>query len=103
MDKRIEQEINKTLNCIEGNPDIQISPLFTENLNSKIASIKVSRITGYQSFVFYPALIVLLVILNFSTGFVSFKDHKQVNGSSNNQISILANEYGIGQNSDMTF
>lgn len=103
MENRIEQEINKTLQYMGNDFDIQVSAVFAENLSSRIANMRVSRSVGYRNRAFYPVAIVLLVALNFAACLASFKGRQPVNNVSNNQVSVLANEYGIGQSSYMTF
>ena len=83
--------------------DIQISPMFAENLSSRIANIKVSRGIGYRSNLFYSIVIILLMALNLAIGLVSLKSQKSGNNGSDNQTSVLASEYGIGQSSNLTF
>lgn len=103
MNNRIEQEIDKTLECFEADFDIQVNPLFADKLSSRISKIKVFGGTAYQSRIFYPVVIALLLILNFSTGFISFKGDMQLENASGNQTNTLAAEYGIGQNNNITF
>ncbi len=96
MDNRIEQEISKTLECMSEISNIQVSPLFAENLSSKIAGIRVSRSVGCRNRAFYPFVIALMVVLNLTAGLVCFRGNEQVNEVDNNQSSIIATEYGIG-------
>ena len=98
MDNRIEQEINKTLECFGGSLDIQASPLFAETLSGRIANIRVSRSVGYRNRAFYPVVIMLMVVLNFATLMASFTGQGQVNNGTEYQASVIASEYGIGQN-----
>jgi len=103
MENRIEHQINKTLECLGRDVDIQVSPLFAEKLSNRLAAMRVSRIIGYRNRAFYPVAIVLLIVLNLATSLVSFKGQQPVNFVSNNQVSVLASEYGIGQGSYMIF
>ena len=96
MENRIEQEVNKTLECMEQGRDFRVNPLFAEELSGRIAGIRVSR-AGYRSRIFYPVVIVLLVVLNFSAGLAFFTKQQPVEETSVNQVSVLASEYGISQ------
>ena len=62
MENRIEQEINRTLGCMGDGVDIQVGPLFAENLSSRIANMRVSRSVGYRNRAFYPVMILLMVV-----------------------------------------
>ena len=103
MENRIEQEINKTLECMGDSLDIQVSPLFAENVNSRIADMRVSRSVGYRSRAFYPVAILLMVVLNIGALIISFTGQQQVDTAVENQISVIASEYGIGQANYMIF
>jgi hypothetical protein len=83
--------------------DIEVGPLFAEKLSNKLTAISVPRGIGYQNRAFYPAAIVLLIVLNLAINIVSFKAKQTVNLVSPDQASILANEYGIGQSNNMNF
>ncbi len=103
MENRIEQEINRTLGCMGDSVDIQVSPLFAENLSSRIANMRVSRSVGYRSRAFYPVAILLMVILNSVALMVSFTGRGQVSEAANSQASVIASEYGIGQSGYTSF
>ncbi len=103
MENRIEQEINKTLKCMGESLDIQVSPLFAENVNSRIADMRVSRSVGHRSRAFYPVAILLMVVLNLTALMISFRGQQQVDTAVENQISVIASEYGIGQANYMIF
>ena len=103
MENRIEQEINKTLQCLDGSFDIQVSPSFAEKLNGSIAEIRVARGVVYRSRAFYPVVILLMVALNFAALTMNFGGRRQVDGGSENQASVIASEYGIGQSGYTSF
>jgi hypothetical protein len=101
MENRIEQEINDTLRYLDKNPDIGVSSSFVGDVSSRIAGMRISRGGGYRSRRFYPVVIVLLIALNLVTGLVALKGQQSTSAISNiNQGSVLASEYGIGQNSN---
>ena len=103
MKNRIEQEINKTFECMGDGFDIQVSDLFTERLNSRISGIRFSHRVGYRNRAFYPVVIILMVFLNLAVGLMSFKGQDQVSTASDSKTSIMASEYGFAQNSYMNF
>lgn len=93
MNSRIEQEINKTLECIDGDFDITPSASFADNLTGRLASVKISRGSRIPSGVFYSVIIVLLVVLNISIGLISYKSQQSAESSS--PAETLAAEYSI--------
>jgi hypothetical protein len=103
MENRIEQEINRTLEYMSDSIDIQVSPLFAENLSSRIANMRVSSSLGYRNRALYPVAILLMVVLNFAALTASFTGQSQVNGGTDYQATLLASEYGIGQDNYMIF
>ncbi len=103
MEKKIEQEINRTLACLNDNIDIQCNPRFSENLSRKISDIRVSRGLGYRNRAFYPVVIGLLAVLNITAGLVSFTEQEPINNASDNQVSVLASEYGLGHDDYIAF
>ena len=98
MENRIQQEIDKTLECMADGLDVSVNPLFWEDLNSRMANVHVSRGHWYQSRVSYPIVIVLLMIMNHATGLASVKARQPVREASTSPESVLAHEYGLGQN-----
>lgn len=103
MDNRIENQINKTLECMGRDGDIEVSPLFTEKLSDRLAAMRVSRSIGYRNRTFYPVAIVLLIVLNLAITLASFKVKQSASSVSTSQTNVLASEYGIGQSKNMTF
>lgn len=102
MKNRIAHEIDKTLDCMDETLDIQVNPMFAENLQSRIAGIRVSRGLAYRNRAFYPVAILLLVVMNLAVLSGSFG--KQTTGSSQyDQAGIMATEYGMGQSGYTTF
>ena len=103
MENRIEQEINKTFECMGDSFDIQVSDLFAERLSSRISNIRFSHRVGYRNRAFYPVVIILMVFLNLAVGLMSFKGQDQISGTTGSKVSIMASEYGFAQNSYMNF
>ncbi len=103
MNDRIENEINKTLESLDPGFDIQPGPDFINRVSGKVASIGKPRHLGCQSRVFYPAVILLMLLLNLAAGLVSVKGSGGVSQASAAQLSTLAGEYGIEQNSYANF
>jgi len=103
MKNRIEQEINKTLQHLGDSFDIQPSGLFTENLSSRIAKVRISHGVGYRTRAVYPVAILLMILLNFAILAVNFTNQRPVDGEVDSHAGIMADEYGLGQNSYINF
>jgi len=105
MDKRVQQEIDKTLDCFEDGLDIPVNPMFMQGLNSRMARLQVKQVSGHQRRISYPVVIVILLVLNLGTGLLSFKAKawSSVSEASNSPASILAAEYGLGQQIQLSF
>ena len=103
MNQRIQQEIDKTLECMQDGLDIPVNPLFAERLDQRMANMQVPRGVGYRSRVSYPVAIVLLVVLNLVTGLVSLRARQSANETSDSPATVLATEYGIGQSNLVPF
>jgi len=103
MENRIQQEIDKTLDCMQDGLDIPVSPLFAERLSQRMANMRVSRCAGYSSRVSYPVAIVVLVVLNLATGLVSLRARQSANETSDSPTTVLATEYGVGQSNLVPF
>ena len=97
MKNRIEHEINKTLQYMDDGIDIRISDDFAANLNNRISNVKFTSSPGYRNQIYYSLVIIFFVILNVATLLMNFKEKEQVDNIANNQASVLASEYGIGQ------
>ena len=103
MENRIEQEINRTLGCMAGSIDIQVTPLFAENLSSRIAGIRVCRGVVYRSRAFYPVAILVMLLLNLTFFMANVGGQNSVSGRAYDQTSVIASEYGIGQSGYTSF
>ncbi len=103
MDNRIQNEIDKTLGAIDNGVDVQVSPAFMDNISSRIEKIGTPRAPGYKSPMFYPAVIALLVLFNVAVLLVSFTQAQPARDGAQSQISVLANEYGIGSETSLNF
>ncbi|MBI9017740.1 MAG: hypothetical protein JEZ07_10830 [Phycisphaerae bacterium] len=103
MNKKIEKEIELTLQRLGDDTNIEVSPMFADMLNGKIAKMHTARGVDYRSKSFYPVIIILLVVMNISACVVSFTGNSQTDQSSDYQNSVLASEYSIGQNTFSSF
>jgi len=97
MEDRIKQEVSKTLAFMGAGSEIQVSGDFAENLSRRIAGVRVYRGAWYRSRAFYPVVIALLIALNVAAMAIKFKVQETRGGALDNQASVLASEYGIGQ------
>jgi hypothetical protein len=103
MENRIQQEIDKTLECMQDGLDIPVNPLFAEGLSQRMANMRVPRGAGHRSRMSYPVVIALLIVLNLATGLVSLRARQSANETSDSPASVLATEYGIGQSNLVTY
>lgn len=103
MENRIQQEIDKTLECMQDGLDIPVNPMFAERLSQRVANMRVPRGAGYGSRVSYPVVIVLLVVLNLVTGLVGLRAYQSSNERSDSPATVLATEYGVGQSNLVPF
>lgn len=103
MANRIEQEVNKTLECLPDIPDIEVSPLFADKISSRLAHLRTPGRAGYRSRGFYPAVIALLIVLNVAAVVTGLGRRGGDANQSATQYSALAEEYGIDTNSAMNF
>ncbi len=103
MNDRIQQEIDKTLECMQNGLDIPVDPMFAERLSQRMATMRVPRGAGYGSRVSYPVVIVLLVVLNLVTGLVSLRVRESANETSDSPATVLATEYGVDQSNLVPF
>ncbi len=103
MKNRIEQEVNKTLECMGDDFEIQVSPGFAENLNRRISDGGISRGVSFRSRSFYPVMIVVVLVLNLAIGLTAFTGDKYNESGADNQLSSLASEYGMNSNNYSAF
>ena len=103
MKDRIEQEVDRTLECMKDGLGVPVSPLFAEKLSRRIARVQVRRASGYGGRMSYAVVIVLLIALNVTAGLVSLKARQRVGSASSTPESVLAQEYGMGQNDLMSY
>ena len=103
MNDRIQQEVDKTLECLGDGPDIPTNPLFAEKLSRRVAGVRMSRAGGVGSRISYPLVIAVLIILNVAAAWVSLGSRPAGSDTSSSAESVLASEYGIGQNDLASF
>lgn len=97
MAKNIEQEIDRTLACLGEGTDVQLSPMFVERLSSRAAQVRPARRVGYGSRSFYPVVVAVLVVLNAAVGMARWAGRERGDVTGQDQISVMASEYGIGE------
>jgi hypothetical protein len=101
MQNRIEDEIDKTLSCMK-DFDVRVSMGFADKLSRKIAKVRVCHTAGYRNPAFYTVAILLLLALNFVTGLTVLKGHLSREAGFND-VTVLANEYRLGQQGTSAF
>ncbi|MFC1765505.1 hypothetical protein ACFL6U_25965 [Planctomycetota bacterium] len=97
MKNRIQQEIDKTLDYLEEDLDIQVNPTFMQGLNSRMARLKITQAPAYRRRMSYPVVIVVLLMLNLGAGLLSVKARQPAADTSTSPESVLAQEYGLDQ------
>lgn len=103
MKDRIQQEVDRTLECLNDGLDIPADPLFAKRLSQRVAGVRMSRSGGVGSRISYPVVIVLLIVLNLAAGVMRFRAHQSSSEVSSSSESVLASEYGLGQNDLASF
>jgi hypothetical protein len=97
--KRIEEEVDKTLSCLDENEEIEVSPFFFTRLQAAIRGQKeekvsfFTRLFGLQGL--RPALLGLMVVLNLvSTVLIWQRIHRRATDRSQ-YLSALVDEYSL--------
>ena len=105
MNTHIQQEIDRTLDCLGDGLDIQVNPLFVQGLTNRMARLQIKQVSGYQRRASYPAVIAILLVLNLGAGLLSFKTGAWLSTAevSDNPVSVLALEYGLEQRPQLSF
>jgi hypothetical protein len=96
MHNRVENEVDKTLGLIK-NMDIHISPDFSKKMSIRLEKVRIAEPGLYRSRAFYPVAVLILIIFNLAGGFTLIAYSKSQHMNTNYEISVLANDYGIGQ------
>ena len=98
-EKRIEEEVNKTLRCLDEIEAIESSPFFYARLRAKIREIEegeatfLARLFGVRGL--RPALLGLVVVLNLvSAAFIWQRVHGRFEDRSQ-YLSALVEEYSL--------
>lgn len=103
MNHKIEQEIDRTLSCLDASDSIQPSDFFLDSLSNKLSHLRTRRGIGYRNRSFYPVVILLMVLLNLTVLLASLGAGRSATDGIYDQDSVIANEYGIGQSSYVAF
>ena len=98
MKRKIEQEIDQTLNCLNDSSSIQVSPFFIDTVSNQISHMQTRRGIGYRTQKFYPVVILLMAVLNVTVFMTGLGTRQTETEGGSDQISVIASEYGIGQN-----
>ena len=102
MNSRIENEINKTLECMGNDTIIEPTPFFVDNVYKKIGEAKKAKRLPYRSRIIYPAAIIVLVAMNLTVLWSNYSKHDRSDIESSN-ASVMAREYGLNQDSYVNF
>ncbi len=93
MSIKANNEVEKTLQLFDDSR-IEVNSMFADQLSGRIADMRASR-RIYRSSAFYPAVIVLLIVLNISACMFNFAGHDNTDNE-DYQVSVMASEYSIG-------
>ena len=99
MKRNIQQQIDRTLECLGNQADIEVNPVFIDALSDKIAHLRTRRGLAYRSRAFYPVAALLMVMLNAAALMGYFGKQQPVSDQSYDALGVVASEYGIGQSS----
>jgi hypothetical protein len=95
----IEQEIEKTLACLDQAERIEPSPWFVTRLQARIHALEGAPerpgLSAWAHLLLKPALLALMVVLNGATVFVAVQSHNSGQEGRLQNVAILASDYGI--------
>ena len=105
MDKkeRIEEEVEKTLQCFEDFEKLEPNPFFLTRLKAKIRSFEAEQERtiqpGRRLWFLHPAVLSLLVVLNLFSAILVFRgsDTHMETDSRSQYIAAFAEEYSLNQ------
>lgn len=99
--KRIEQEVEKTLDCLDHFRRIQPTASFSERVISKMYNPdrqgRRSFRPGLGSLSLRPALLLILLLLNLISVYFSLRESGPTRHSRGEYIVSLADEYNLNQ------
>ena len=103
MNRQVEQEIDRTLDWLGKQEDIQVSPLFIETLCSKVGHLRTHRSVGHRNRYSYLVAISLMAALNIAVLIATLCVGQPVGGETYDSTDVIAREYGIGQSTQIAF
>lgn len=103
MKTNIQHEIDKTLDCLGEQGNVEVSPAFVDAFSNKIGHLHARRNLGYRSRAFYPVIVLLMVMLNAAALMGYFGKQGSASEQSYDEVAVVASEYGVGQSSYTTF
>lgn len=106
--ERIEQEIDKTLQCFETFQKIEPNPFFYTRLQARIRSVEEQKVRSkhpiFTLSYLRPALLVFLVALNVLSAILVFRgDTTDQTDTRSQYITAFAEEYALTQEEDDLF
>ena len=103
----IEQEVMKTLQCLDEIEIIKSSPLFYTRLQAKIRSLEDrNERFAFKIFslnVLRPAFLIFIVVLNLISVIYTFQENEYQIDDRNEYISALADDYSFHQDDINSF
>ncbi|MCP4402168.1 MAG: hypothetical protein GY801_33305 [bacterium] len=105
--ERIRQEVEKTLQCFDGIEKIEPRPFFFTRLKARINSTdaekKRVKQSGWGFAALRPALLSLLIVLNFVSAIVIFRGNETRSDNRSEYLSAFAEEYSFTQETEDLF
>ena len=102
MKKNIEHEIEKTLGCLDQTGSIEVNDMFIDSVCDRLSHTRMRRGSIKGNPALYVAVAFMLV-LNVMTGFMFFVNPNRPVSDSSSQLNVIADEYGLNQNSMSAF
>ncbi len=100
---RINQEIEHTLGCLDGNEAIGVSAGFAETLTERFGSVGKPGAGVYHRRWVRTVGIALMIILNIAVSLTWFTPRDRSDGFAASDIQVVAGEYSMGQGEYMSF
>jgi hypothetical protein len=98
-EKRILEEVEKTLNSIDNISKLETNPFLFTRIKARIVDNSVEQIReGKTGFVLKPAVLILLLVINIVTAVFFFSNSTgQVTSANTNLVESLTEDYQYSQ------
>lgn len=103
MARKTEQEVRRTLEFLNETDNIDFDPAFVDRVCNRMARMPVGGGMTYRGLLSSAVIVLFLLILNIMAGLALYEDRMPAEDSTESYASIMANEYLIDQDVEMTF